>query len=193
MKDIWAIILAAGESRRMGFPKMLLSFKGRTMIETVIDNVLRSYIKQVIVVLGAGKEAIAPKLAGLPVKSCFNERYKDGMLSSVKCGFENLPSGYRAAIVFQGDQPMISPDTIDSVIDGYIVSGKGLVMPSYLKKSGHPLLIDKKYHDEISMLNPAIGLHALQDRFADDVLMVPTNDQGILHDIDTYEEYLYWN
>ena len=91
MNDIWAIILAAGESRRMGFPKMLLPFNGKTMIETVIRNVSQSMVTNILVVLGAEGLKIAETLNDLPVTYCFNENYKEGMLSSVKCGFKNLP------------------------------------------------------------------------------------------------------
>lgn len=193
MQDIWAIILAAGESKRMGFPKMLLPFCGKSMIECVIEKVLNSDASDIMVVLGAEKEAIAAKIKNMPVRYCFNEKYKEGMLSSVKCGFNNLPFDFRAALVFPGDQPMISPDAINSVINGYMVSGKGLVVPVYKSKRGHPLLIDRRYLGEIKGLSPSIGLHALSDRFPDDVLEVSTNDPGVLKDIDTYEEYLQWN
>jgi molybdenum cofactor cytidylyltransferase len=193
MQDIWSIILAAGESKRMGFPKMLLPFGGKTIIESVIDKVLRSDSNNIIVVLGAEKEAIASKIKNLSVRYCYNDKFKEGMLSSVKCGFNNLPFDFRAALVFPGDQPMISPEAINSVINAYLHSNKGLVIPVYKNKRGHPLLIDKAYLDEIKSLSPSIGLHALSDRFPDDVLEVVTDDPGIIKDIDTYEEYLQWN
>ena len=143
MQNIWAIVLAAGESKRMGFPKMLLPFGGSTMIESVIENVSESDVNNILVVLGAEKEAIAKKISKKPVRSCYNENYKEGMLSSVKCGFKNLPADFRAVLIFQGDQPLITPDSINTVIDAYMYSGKGLVIPVFKNKRGHPLLIDK--------------------------------------------------
>jgi molybdenum cofactor cytidylyltransferase len=193
MQDIWSIILAAGESKRMGFPKMLLPFGGKTIIECIIEKVLNSDSNNIIVVLGAEKEAIAAKIKNMPVRYCYNEKFKEGMLSSVKCGFNNLPFDFRAALIFPGDQPMVSSDSINSVINAYIHSKKGLVIPVYKNKRGHPLLIDRTYLDDIKCLNPSIGLHALADRFSEDVLEVVTEDPGILRDIDTYEEYLQWN
>ena len=92
MGVIWSIILAAGESKRMGFPKMLLSFNGLTMIETVINNVTGSEIDNTIVVLGANRDLLTEKISNYPVTCCYNDNYKEGMLSSVKCGFRNLPS-----------------------------------------------------------------------------------------------------
>ena len=189
MGEIWAIILAAGESRRMGFPKMFLQFNGRTMIENVIANVCESAVYNTMVVLGAEKESLIELIAKSQVLYCYNENYKEGMLSSVKCGFRNLPSDYSAVLVFQGDQPFITPKAINAVIKAYLLSGKGIVIPTFQNKRGHPLLIDRKYRDEIGKLSAAKGLHSLADKFSDDVLEVDTDESGILRDFDTYEEY----
>jgi molybdenum cofactor cytidylyltransferase len=189
MGEIWAVILAAGESKRMGLPKMLLTFSGRTMIEKVISNVSESKIDKIIVVLGAYREALVELISKLPVKYCYNDNYKKGMLSSVQCGFRNLSSVCRAVLVFQGDQPLITSNAINEVIEAYLSSGKGIVIPVYKGRRGHPLLIDIKYRDEIEKLNPDKGLRSLACMFSDDVLEVDTNESGILTDFDTYEQY----
>jgi molybdenum cofactor cytidylyltransferase len=189
MGEIWAVILAAGESKRMGLPKMLLTFSGRTMIEKVITNVSESKIDKIIVVLGAYREALVELISKLPVKYCYNDNYKKGMLSSVQCGFRNLSSVCRAVLVFQGDQPLITSNAINEVIEAYLSSGKGMVIPVYKGRRGHPLLIDIKYRDEIEKLNPDKGLRSLACMFSDDVLEVDTNESGILTDFDTYEQY----
>ena len=189
MGEIWAVILAAGESKRMGLPKMLLTFSGRTMIEKVITNVSESKIDKIIVVLGAYREALVELISKLPVKYCYNDNYKKGMLSSVQCGFRNLSSVCRAVLVFQGDQPLITSNAINEVIEAYLSSGKGIVIPVYKGRRGHPLLIDIKYRDEIETLNPDKGLRSLACMFSDDVLEVDVNESGILTDFDTYEQY----
>ena len=189
MGEIWAVILAAGESKRMGLPKMLLTFSGRTMIEKVITNVSESKIDKIIVVLGAYRDALVELISKLPVKYCYNDNYKKGMLSSVQCGFRNLSSVCRAVLVFQGDQPLITSNAINEVIEAYLSSGKGMVIPVYKGRRGHPLLIDIKYRDEIEKLNPDKGLRSLACMFSDDVLEVDTNESGILTDFDTYEQY----
>ena len=189
MGEIWAVILAAGESKRMGLPKMLLTFSGRTMIEKVITNVSESKIDKIIVVLGAYRDALVELISKLPVKYCYNDNYKKGMLSSVQCGFRNLSSVCRAVLVFQGDQPLITSNAINEVIEAYLSSGKGIVIPVYKGRRGHPLLIDIKYRDEIEKLNPDKGLRSLACMFSDDVLEVDTNESGILTDFDTYEQY----
>jgi molybdenum cofactor cytidylyltransferase len=189
MGDIWAVILAAGESKRMGFPKMFLTFNGKTMIENVISNVLGSAVVNTLVVLGAEKDSLIELIGKLPVLYCYNDKYKEGMLSSVKCGFRNLPSDYRAVLVFQGDQPFITPEAINTVINAYLYSGSGIVIPTFKNKRGHPLLIDSKYKGEIEKLCDSKGLRSLADKFSDDVLEVDTNESGILKDFDTYKEY----
>ena len=189
MGDIWAIVLAAGESKRMGFPKMLLIFNGKTMIENVIGNVTMSDVDNTVVVLGADREALLELVGKSSVKYCYNDNYKDGMLSSVKCGFRNLPLDFEAVLVFQGDQPFITPKVINTVIEAYRLSGKGIVIPVYYNKRGHPILIGRKYRDNIEKLVISEGLRSLAYQFSDDVLEVDTDDSGILRDFDTYEDY----
>lgn len=189
MSKIRAIVLAAGESKRMGFPKMLLDFGGKTMLERVIQNITNSEIPDVIVVLGAEREKLTEIIERMPVSHCFNENYREGMLSSVKCGFRNIPADTDAVLVFQGDQPFISPEVINSVIEKYLSSEFGLVMPVFNGKRGHPLLIDRRYFNEIELLDSSEGLRSLARKNSEDVLEVNTNQPGILRDFDTYAEY----
>ena len=189
MGGLWAIILAAGESKRMGFPKMLLPFNGISMLENVIRNIKGSVIDNTLVILGAEREALTELVSKSSVTYCFNDNYKEGMLSSVKCGFRNLPSDFEAVLVFQGDQPFISSKVINMVIEGYRSSGKGIVIPVYEKKRGHPILIDRKYRKEIETLDKQEGLRSLSRKFSEDVMEVKTDDRGILRDFDTYDEY----
>ena len=189
MGKIWSIILAAGESKRMGFPKMLLKFNGKTMIENVIGNVAASDVDNKLVILGDHMELLTDIITKYNVKYCYNDNYKEGMLSSVKCGFKNLPTDFKAALVFQGDQPLITPAVINSLINAYRSSGKGIVIPVHNNKRGHPLLLDRKYSVEIDRLDAGEGLRSLAYRFPDDVLEVETDNTGILRDFDTYEDY----
>jgi molybdenum cofactor cytidylyltransferase len=190
MEEIWALILAAGESKRMKVPKMLLPIEGKAMIERVIENVTASGIKKIIVVLGSAKDQILGIIKHLPVEFCYNEKYRNGMLSSVRCGFRNLPEEYKAVIVFQGDQPMIEPWVVTRLISAYRQTKKKIVIPVYKKKRGHPLLIDRKYRDEIYKLDDRLGLRSLAAKFPRDVLEVVVNTPDILRDIDTKEDYL---
>ena len=190
MGEICAIILAGGESKRMGFPKMLLNFNGKSMLERVIENVTGSNVDKILVVLGAEREKITQLITKLDVMLCYNDDYKLGMLSSVRCGILNLPVDCKALLIFQGDQPLITPGITNMVIDAFHTSEKEIVIPVNNKKRGHPLMIGRKYFDKIKDLNDNEGLRSLAYLFPDDVLEVETEDRAILTDFDTYEEYL---
>lgn len=173
----------------MGFPKMLLTFNGISMLENAIHNVLKSCIKHIIVVLGAHKDSLLELVTNMNVSHCINSNYKEGMLSSVICGIRNLPEDTKAVLIFQGDQPFIKPQVIDLVVESYLSSGKGIVIPVYSGKRGHPVLIDNKYMKEIEKLDPDKGLRSLAIINANDVLEVETAESGILRDFDTYTDY----
>ncbi len=153
-------------------------------------NVTSSRVNNTIVVLGDERDSLMDLIAKTSVMYCYNDMYREGMLSSVKCGIRNLPSDYKAVLVFQGDQPFITPIAINIVIEAFLLSGKGIVIPTYQNRRGHPLLIDRKYSGEIEKLSATKGLRSLADKFSDDVLEVATNESGILRDFDTYEEYM---
>jgi molybdenum cofactor cytidylyltransferase len=171
-------------------PKMLLPYMGKTIIEKVIENVISSNVEKVLVVIGADHEAVIKVISGLQVTYCYNEHYKEGMLSSVKCGFKSLPDNFNAALVFQGDQPFINSGTINKIIAGYRKSDKGIAIPVYKEKRGHPILINSKYRNEIEKLNADEGLRSLAGKFHKDVLEIEINAPEILRDIDTKEDYL---
>jgi len=189
MTKTWAIILAAGESKRMGSPKLLLPFGDMTVIEKVISNVKSSKVDNILVVLGENGDKIEDRIRTYGIKYCYNDYYKDGMLSSVRCGFRNIPAKYRAVLVFQGDQPLISPVSINVIIDSFSSSCKGIVIPVHDKKRGHPVMIGRKYHDEIEKLDPGTGLKGLAEKFPEDVFEIEVDDPGILKDMDTLDEY----
>ncbi len=190
MSQIWGIILAAGESKRMGTSKMLMPYKGKMIIENVVAAVTTSDVERTIVVLGSGSGDILKIVKHLPIECCINENYKKGMLSSVKCGFNNLPKRFEAALLFLGDQPMVEGSVINSLIDAYRKSGKGIVIPVSGNKRGHPLLIGSKYRNEIENLDEGEGLRALAQKFPDDVLEIEVNTSSILKDIDTIDDYI---
>jgi molybdenum cofactor cytidylyltransferase len=189
MSDIWGIVLAAGESSRMKVQKLLLPYQGKTIIEKVIENVKLSGADNTLVVVGSDKDEILGVIEHLPVSYCYNYNYKQGMLSSVKFGFRSLPETFGAALIFLGDQPMVPVEAVNAIILAYRQSHKGIVIPVFEKKRGHPLLIDSKYRDEIEKLEEREGLRSLACKFPADVLEVEVDLPGILVDLDTREEY----
>lgn len=188
-KKIWAIILAAGKSTRMKQQKMLLPFNGKTIIETVIQNIMQVLKKNIIVVLGSHYLEIKKQIEKLPVRTCMNENYEEGMLSSVVYGFRNLPADAEAALVFLGDQPQIPAEVTQLVLKAWRNSRKGIVIPVTSGRRGHPVLIETKYKSEIEKLDPEKGLRQLMEQFAGDVEEAECNLSEILRDIDTPEEY----
>jgi molybdenum cofactor cytidylyltransferase len=186
---IWAVILAAGESRRMREPKLLLPYGEATVIESVVRNVARSHVDRILVVLGSGWEKIEEKVKKFSVGLTVNPHFSRGMLSSVQWGFQKLPRQAKAALVFLGDQPGIASETINAVIRSYKKSHKGLVLPIFRGRPGHPLLIAMKYRREVGELDSEIGLRHLLALHPDDLEKVEVADPGILRDIDDWQDY----
>ncbi len=169
---------------------MLLPYKGSTIIETVIENVLNSQVDVAVVVLGAESDEIKKVIGNRPVRCCFNEFYKEGMLSSVKCGFRMLPCDPEAVLVFPGDQPLLRPVITDKVISSFRDAGKGIVVPVHKNKRGHPLLISGRYKEDVLSLDPDEGLRSLAVKFSGDLLEVEADTPDILKDIDNQDDYL---
>jgi len=188
-KKICILILAAGESKRMGKAKLLLHYDQKTIIEDVVHNCLSSNSDKVIVVLGGHREKILPLIKHLPVSVIFNPDYKKGMLSSIQCGIRSLPPNTGAIIFVLSDQPGIPSDVIDLLIDTYNKTKKGILLPVFSQRRGHPILIDVKYTEKILNLSPDIGLRRLIHAHPDDILEVPVDNPNVLKDIDTPEDY----
>jgi molybdenum cofactor cytidylyltransferase len=186
---ICALLLAAGESRRMGKPKLLLPFGQKTIVEHIVDNILQSRADKILVVLGSHREEILSKILDRPVLSVINHRYKEGMLSSIQAGFAALPKDTEAALVCLGDQPFIPKTVLDRLIASYEQTQKGIVLPVYKNRRGHPVLIDMKHKQEVLKLSPDIGLRALVHNNPQDVLEVKVETPNILKDIDKPEDY----
>jgi len=166
---IWAMILAAGESKRMGKPKLLLPFKNKTIIETLIEKVIPSKVDNVLVVLGSDSKKIEEKIKRFSLKITVNPHFKKGMLSSIQWGFKALPENNQAVLVLLGDQPAVSTAIIDKIIHAYQKTGKGIVLPVYNKERGHPVLIDLKYRNEVEGLSHEVGLRGLVYSHPEDI------------------------
>ena len=174
----------------MGEPKVLLPYGEKTMIETVIEKTLDSRVDKTLVVLGSHWRKIGRIVKAYDVQITVNPRFREGMLSSVQRGISALPRSSRAAVIVLADQPGLSARVIDSLISAYCRGKKGLVVPVYRKKRGHPLLIDLKYRQEIGKLDPRIGLRQLLQRHPDDILEVKVSSPAVLSDIDTVQDYM---
>jgi molybdenum cofactor cytidylyltransferase len=186
---IWAVILAAGESRRMGTQKLLLPFGDTTIVEAVVRTALASRVDRGLVVLGADRDAVRPKLEPCGVAFAVNEDYRLGMLSSVQAGFRALPGEAEAAVIMLGDQPFLAAPVVDAVIGAYRESRKGIVIPIFQGRRGHPILVDLKFRLEVLAIDPVEGLRRLLRAHPEDIGEVETGDANILRDLDTPEDY----
>jgi molybdenum cofactor cytidylyltransferase len=186
---IWAVVLAAGESLRMGTQKLVLPFGRRTVIETVVMAALDSDADRTLVVLGADQDKVRRILSPYPVRFAVNEGYRRGMLSSVQTGFKAVPQGARAVIIMLGDQPAIPPQVVDEVIGAYRKRGRGIVVPAFAGRRGHPVLIDSRYREEVLGLDPELGLRQLLRAHPEDLAEVDASTGAVLRDLDRPEDY----
>ena len=191
---ISGILLAAGLSTRMGEPKQLLPFGGSTIIETVVNNMLQAKFNEVIVVIGHCADKIQPLLNDLPVKTVFNYNYHEGMLTSVQAGVRSIVETTTchqfAFSIMLVDQPLITSELIDSVIDAYTQTNKRIVLPSYNNRRGHPAIFHNKYADAILALDAkSDGVRSLYKGHSEDIQYVNVDTDAVLRDIDYKEDY----
>ncbi|MBI1801250.1 MAG: nucleotidyltransferase family protein, partial [Chloroflexi bacterium] len=167
MTDLFAaLVLAAGESRRMGEPKQLLPWSGRTIIEQIVATLGQSPVDEIVVVLGHRADEVRERVEQVslprPARAVFNARYRDGMLTSIHAGIAALAADTRAAFVVLCDQPQLKATTLAKLRAAFEASGKGIIVPSHNSRRGHPLLIDlRKYRAEVLAIDGAPGLQTI--------------------------------
>jgi molybdenum cofactor cytidylyltransferase len=183
-----AILLAAGESRRMGEPKQLLAWGGTTLLGQAIDILLGSEVVEVIVVLGYKAKEMAQEIAGRPVKVVINPRYELGMSSSLICGLNSVDERAEGVMVALGDQPSISSETITRLIKVFS-SKQGIVAPVYKGIRGHPLIFATKYREELLALRGDVGGRQIIETHPEDIWEVEVESPGVISDIDDQEDY----
>ena len=186
---ISAMVLAAGRSRRMGTQKLVLPFRGQPLVARVVDELMRSPVDQVFVVVGKDEASITEALANRHVHFVANTHPVDEMLHSVRCGLIAMPEESVAAMVALGDQPAITADVVAELVRSFQNTGRGIVVPTYKGKRGHPLLFAMHYRDEILTRYEGRGLRGLLDTHPQDVFELEVATAGILEDIDLPEDY----
>ena len=184
-----AVVLAAGQSRRMGTQKLLLPYAGQTVIGHVVDTVLASTLDAVYVVVGRDADRIAAALADRPITLVNNPAGESDMLASVRCGLAALPEACEAALLVLGDQPAIQAEWIDEMAHRFDQTTSGIVVPTFQGRRGHPLLLAMRYRNEILTRYDDVGLRGLLWAHGDDVLPWPAPTREILADMDLPEDY----
>jgi molybdenum cofactor cytidylyltransferase len=185
---IAAVVLAAGRSTRMGRPKLTLEIAGRTMLHHVVDHVRQSRCDGIVLVVGEAADRVARDVRGPGVQIVINERYGEGMGTSIAAGISALPPECEAAIIVLGDQPRVTAAAIDALIDAYRTTGKPLVASRYGGGPGAPTLIGRALFDEARRLGGDTGGRRLIERHPDLVHEVPLSPD-LAADLDTPEEF----
>ena len=128
---ISAILLAAGESRRMGTFKQLLTFEGKTFVERCVDELLASKAAEVIVVTGHRDDDVRRIIGTRAVRFAHNPEYRSGMASSILCGVSAVAPTTEAVLISLADQPQITAALIDHVISAYLANRPMIVVPRH--------------------------------------------------------------
>lgn len=186
---IGAIVLAAGQSRRMGRNKMLLPYGSSTVLETVVTEVAASpAVSDVVVVTGHEPDRISALLASYPVRCVFNPAYaRAEMMVSLQVGLRALPAQAQAALIVPGDHPRLERVILQRVIDAY--QPGALVIPSYQMKRGHPILIDRVWWGELLALPETASLRDFIRAHEQHIHYVVVDTDSVLQDVDTPDEY----
>lgn len=186
---IHALILAAGESKRVGMPKPLLRFGDTTFLERIIAVLRDSEVDRTTVVLGARADMIRASADLSEVEVVVNEDYPKGQLSSLIKGLRSLPVGTDATVLCLVDHPFITTDVVNRLIDTFTESRRPIVLPVFDGHRGHPALFARSLFDELVNAPQDKGARHVVASNEDSVLEVNVADRGVLMSIDTPEDY----
>ncbi len=186
---IAAILLAGGESSRMGTAKPLLKWGGNTLIEYQLAQLKEPPVDRLVVVLGHRADEVLPYVRGSGAQALINELYAEGRASSLRLGAAALPDKTTAVLVLSVDQPR-AHDVIARLVDVHRHSGSLITVPTYDEKRGHPPLLDGSLLPELREVNEAMqGLRAVIERHAADVNELPFETSTVLLDLNRLQEY----
>lgn len=187
---IAAIVLAAGRSRRMAPRNKLLIAgpSGKPIIARVVDNVLSSAARPILVVIGHQADEVERVLAGRPVRFVHAPDYALGLSASLKAGIAAVPGECAGAIVCLGDMPLVTGRMIDRLLAAFDPDeGRAIVLPNFRGKQGNPMLWDRRFFSEIANISGDIGARFLLSQHMEQVAEVEMADEAVLRDIDTPE------
>ncbi len=182
-----AILLAAGQSRRMGaINKLLLEIDGQPMVRRAARTLLASRVEEVVAVLGHQADAVAEALSGLPLRMVHNAGYRQGQMTSVRTGLNALPDRYRGILIGLADQPALTAADIDVVAEAFL-SGEGwqILVPVQDGRRGNPIVLSADLRADLADRDLNFGCRNLIARHPDLVQAVDVPGGHYFADIDT--------
>jgi molybdenum cofactor cytidylyltransferase len=187
-----AVIPAAGMSTRMGQNKLLMSFKGKSLIAHAVDTLLASEVDEVVVVLGHEAEKVMEKLEGKQVKFVQNPNYREGLSTSVRAGVSAVSPMAKAIMIYLADQPLLEARDVDRLIRAFAQArqlNKSIVVPFFHGQRGNPVILDTSYRDAILDVVGDVGCKRVIRRNPDRVFVVEMEADHVVRDVDRIEEF----
>ena len=186
-----AIILAAGESQRMGKPKPLLKFEDKTFLEQIISVLKLSDADRVTVVLGAEAETIKKSIDLSGTNVVINKDYQKGQLSSLIVAIKDTPDETEVILVCLVDNPFITREVVNEIISKFKETNKPIIVPVFNKERGHPTLFSKSLFNELLNAPEEQGARYVLYSNEEKILELETSESGILIGIDTPADYKF--
>ena len=184
-----AIVLAAGESRRMGKPKPLLRFGEKTFLEQIISVLRLSDVDRITVILGAEARTIQRSIDLSGTDIVINKDYRKGQLSSLTAGLKNAPPQTDAILVCLVDNPFITATIVNQIVATFRETNSPIVVPVFNGKRGHPVLFSRSLFKELINAPAEEGARHVVYSNEDKVVEIRTSDGNIVVSIDTPEDY----
>jgi molybdenum cofactor cytidylyltransferase len=184
-----AIILAAGRSSRMDGHKLLLPLNGKPLLAWSIASACDSTARPVIVTLGRAADEVAAALPTGPYTIVVNQRFAEGMGTSLACAVASLPPAVAGALILLGDQPFMPTEVIDAALAAARAQPARIVMGVYGQRQGHPVYLPRRVFAELLALRDDAGARTIIAREADAVIRIPVADEDALFDVDTLADY----
>ena len=186
---IAGVLLAAGESKRLGQPKQLLRWHGRALIEHAAQAALDAGLDPVVVVIGSRADDMRAALRSTAVALVENPRWLEGMSTSLQAGLSALPAGAVAAILLLVDQPRVSANHLRALIAAYHASGKPIIVSAFKGRRASPTLFDRSLFDQLMQISGDAGGRSVIQANPDLVEMIEVENELALIDIDTLEDW----
>jgi molybdenum cofactor cytidylyltransferase len=189
MARISAVLLGAGKSRRMGFDKLSLPWGKKTVLEHCVETLLRSKVQELVIVLGVRNKGIKNLFRGRRIRIVTNPHPEGGMSTSIRRGLQAIQRGSHGILIALGDQPFLKTRTINVLIRTFAREKGGIIVPSFGGRRGHPVIFHKRYRHELFNLRGDVGGRSVLERYPKDVIMVPVRSEGVVKDINTWQDY----